>query len=77
MPAPVRQESGDSSSPLPATRSIEPVMGSSTLLRCASVTTTRSGSTGGTGSIEKSFTVPLASTMRMVSDFFCVVVVAV
>ena len=32
MPAPVRQESGDSSSPLPGTRSIEPVMGSSTPL---------------------------------------------
>ena len=77
MPAPVRQASGDSTSPLPGTRSIEPVMGSSTPLRCASVTTMRSGSTGGTGSIEKSFTSPLASTRRMVSDFFDVVVVAI
>ena len=33
-------------------------------------------STGGTGSIENSFTPPLAMVRRMVSDFFEVVVVA-
>ena len=56
---------------------IEPVMGSSTFFRCASVTTIRSASTGGSGSIENSFTPPFASNRRMVSDFFAVLVVAV
>jgi len=73
---PARQESGLSTSPFPGTRSIEPVMGSSTPLRCASVTTMRSGSTGGSGTMAKSFTLPLSSVMRISSVFFEVVVEA-
>src|ERR1700722_5708616 len=69
-----RQASGESGSAVPGTRSIEPVIGSNTPFLCASVTGTRSGSTGGSGSIAYSLMVPLLSTMWMASDFFEVVV---
>ena len=51
---------------MPGTRSIDPVIGSNTPRRCASVTGIRSGSTGGSGSMANSRTLPLASAMRMV-----------
>ena len=46
---------------MPGTRSSDPVIGSNTPRRCASVTGMRSGSTGGSGSMPNSLTLPLAS----------------
>ena len=70
MAAPARQASGPSNSPVPGTRTIELVIGSTTPFLCASVTAMRSASTGGSGSMANSLTLPFASEIRMVSDFF-------
>jgi hypothetical protein len=74
--APVRQTSGLSGSTPAGARSIDPVIGSNTPRRCASVIGSRSGSTGGAGSMPYSLTLPFDSTMRMASVFFDVVVLA-
>ena len=61
---------------MPGTRSSEPVIGSLTPWKCASVTGTRSGSTGSSGLTANSLTSPEPSVMRISSVFLSEVMLA-